>query len=433
LFFSIDLYRDRGSDMIEPENHREPESPDPDEIRRKHGEEMKNRFGRDMFNDFDIDDPRFGDNLFPILDEMLEKCPVARSHVGSGYWVVSRNADVRRIGQDWRTFSSAKGYQPNRPAGLPYLMPEESDPPKHTAWRDVLNPHLSPRAVAKYDAQIRADANTLIDRFIDRGECEFISEFGAKLPGWAFFKNVLGVPVDDLDQLVQGVHNGTFAPREERPAHFGKVFEYLGNYLTFRRDQPPRGDLVDTIAAGVEYEPGVLCPWEDRVSILVDLTFGGIATTTYVMAASLHYLATHPGVREALVDDPGSMDRAVEEFVRVFPPVVALGRTCTREVEVAGTKMKQGDFVLLNYAASSRDPRVVQEPTKIDITRESVLHSAFGVGVHRCIGSNLARLELKATFEEWLKRIPDFAVKGGTGPTYETGILRVMKQLHLVF
>ena len=402
-------------------------------LRHKRGEEMKQRYGRDMFNDFDIDDPRFGDNLFPILDAMLEKCPVVRSNVGTGYWMVSRNADIRRIGQDWRTFSSAKGYQPNRPAGLPYLLPEESDPPKHTAWRDVLNPHLSPNAVANYDVQIRKDANTLIDAFIDRGECEFIGEFAAKLPGWAFFKNVLGVPVDDLDMLVDGVNNGTFAPREERAGHFAKVFEYLGKYLAIRRDQPPRGDMVDTIVKGVEYEPGVPCPWEDRVSILVDLTFGGIATTTYVMGGSIHYLATNPAAREALIDNPDLMERAVEEFVRVFPPVVALGRTCTRDVDVAGTQMKAGDFVLLNYAASSRDPRVVQDPTKIDITRESVLHSAFGVGVHRCIGSNLARLELKASFEEWLKRIPNFALKGGMQPTYETGILRVMKQLPLVF
>jgi cytochrome P450 len=410
-----------------------PAESDEEALRRKYGEEMKKRYGRDMFNDFDIDDPQFGDNLFPILDAMLDKCPVVRSNVGTGYWMVSRNADIRRIGQDWRTFSSAKGYQPNRPAGLPYLLPEESDPPKHTAWRDVLNPHLSPKAVANYDTQIRKDANTLIDAFIDRGECEFISEFAAKLPGWAFFKNVLGVPIDDLDLLVDGVNNGTFAPREERAGHFAKVFEYLGKYLALRRDQPPRGDMVDTIAKGVEYEPGVPCPWEDRVSILVDLTFGGIATTTYVMAGSLHYLATNPGARDALVDNPDLMERAVEEFVRVFPPVVALGRTCTRDVEVAGTQMKAGDFVMLNYAASSRDPRVVQNPTTIDITRDSVLHSAFGVGVHRCIGSNLARLELKATFEEWLKRIPNFALKGGTQPTYETGILRVMKQLYLVF
>jgi cytochrome P450 len=396
-------------------------------------EALVSRFGRDMFNDFDIDDPAFNEHFFDILDEMVAKCPVVRSNVGDGYWMVTRQADVRKVGQDWRTFSSAKGYMPNRPEGLPYLMPEESDPPKHTAWRTTLNPFLSPKAVAKYDEQIRADANTLIDRFIDAGECEFVADFGSKLPGWAFFKNVLGVPVDDLDMLVTGVENGTFAPPEERPGHMGAVFEYLGKYLEARKNQPPRGDLVDVIVAGVEYEDGSMAPWEDRVSILVDLTFGGIATTTYVMAGAIHHLATHQSDREALVDNPDLIDRAVEEFVRVFPPVVALGRTCTRDTEVAGTALKEGDFVLLGYGAASRDPRVVEDPAKIDIGRETVLHSAFGVGQHRCIGSNLARLELRATFEEWLRRIPDFGVKPGTAPTFETGILRTMKDLQLVF
>jgi cytochrome P450 len=391
------------------------------------------RYGRDVFKDFDIDDPKFNEHFFDVLDDMVARCPVVRSNVGEGYWMVTRQEDVRRVGQDWRTFSSAKGYQPNRPEGLPYLYPEESDPPIHTAWRRTLNPYLSPKSVAPYDATIRKDANTLIDRFIDKGECEFVSEFGAKLPGWAFFKNVLGVPVEDLDKLVAGVENGTFAPPEERAGHFAGIFEYLGGYLEKRKDEPPRGDLVDVIAAGVEYEDGELAPWDHRVSILVDLTFGGIATTTYVMAGAIHYLATHPEARQKLVDDPDLIPRAVEEFVRVFPPVVALGRTCTKDVELAGTEMKEGDFVLLGYAAASRDPRVVDNAAEIDISREEVLHSAFGVGVHRCIGSNLARLELKCTFEEWLKRIPEFELKPGTEPVFETGILRTMKDLHLVF
>jgi cytochrome P450 len=391
------------------------------------------RYGRDVFHDFDIDDPRFNEHFFEVLDDMVAHCPVVRSNVGEGYWMVTRQEDVRRVGQDWKTFSSAKGYQPNRPEGLPYLYPEESDPPIHTAWRRTLNPYLSPKAVAPYEGTIRKDANTLIDRFIDKGECEFVSEFGAKLPGWAFFKNVLGVPIEDLDKLVAGVENGTFAPPEERAGHFAGIFEYLGGYLDKRKDEPPRGDLVDVIAAGVEYEDGELAPWDHRVSILVDLTFGGIATTTYVMAGAIHYLATHPAQRQMLVDNPDLIPRAVEEFVRVFPPVVALGRTCTKDVELAGAEMKEGDFVLLGYAAASRDPRVVENAAEIDISREEVLHSAFGVGVHRCIGSNLARLELKCTFEEWLKRIPDFGIKPGTEPVFETGILRTMKDLHLVF
>jgi cytochrome P450 len=371
-------------------------------------EELKARYGRDIFRDFDIDDPAFNENFFDVLDDLVEGCPVARSNVGTGYWLVTRQEDIRRVGQDWKTFSSAKGYQPNRPDGLPYLYPEESDPPKHTAWRRALNPHLSPKAIDGYDVQIREDCNTLIDRFIDRGECEFISEFGAKLPGWAFFKNVMGVPVDDLDKLVEGVEMGTFA-------------------------QPSRGDMVDTIAAGVEYEPGVPCPWEDRVSVIVDLTFGGIATTTFVMAGAVDFLARHPEQRRWLVENPDAIPRAVEEFVRCFPPVVALGRTCTRDVEVAGTEMKEDDFVMLMYGSANRDPAVVGNPTEIDLNRDSVLHSAFGVGVHRCIGSNLARLELKVTFEELLRRIPEFSIKPGTEPIYETGFLRTMKNLHIVF
>jgi cytochrome P450 len=395
--------------------------------------ELKAKFGRDIFRDFDYDDPGFNKHFIDTLDTQQRHCPVARSNVGTGYWWVTRNEDVRRIGQDFKTFTNSKGYQPNRPEGLPYLYPEECDPPRHTAWRNLLNPHLAPATVAGYEARIREDVNTLIDRFIDKGHCEFIGEFGAILPGWAFFKNILGVPVEDLAMLVNGVEQGTFAPPAERPAHFAKVFEYLGAYLEQRSKEPPRGDMVDSILAGVTYENGEAAPWDHKLSVLVDITFGGIATTTYVMGSVLHHLATHPADREALVDNPGMMPNAVEEFSRVFPPIVGLARACTRDVEVAGTEMKEGDFVMLAYSASSRDPRVVENPHKIDITRDSVLHSTFGVGPHRCIGSNLARLELRATFEEWLKRIPDFALKAGTAPIYETGFLRSMRSLHLVW
>lgn len=396
-------------------------------------EKLKERFGRDILRDFDLDDPNFNDKFFETLDFMVEKCPVVHSKVGHGYYVVSRNEDVRKVGQDWRTFSNEKGFMPNRPEGMPFLMPEECDPPKHTNWRNVLNPHFSPKAVADYEAAIRSDVHTLVDSFIDRGECEFISECGAILPGWAFFKNILGVPIDQLEVLVHGVERGTFAPLEERPAHFGTVFETLDVFLKERASQPPRGDLVDTILAGVTYEDGSPAPWEDKLSILVDITFGGIATTTYVMASGLHYLATHPEQRKLLMEKPELMDGAIEEFIRVFPPVVALGRTCTRDVEVAGTQIKKDDFVLVNYAASSRDPKAVDRAHEIDITRDTVLHTAFGVGPHRCIGSNLARVELKAFFEEWLTRIPDFEVKPGTKPTFETGILRIMTTLNLTF
>ena len=321
---------------------------------------------------------------------------------------------------------------PNRPEGLPYLMPEESDPPIHTRWRHKLNPHLSPKTVATYEQAVRDDVNELMDRFIDRGECEFISEIGALLPGWAFFKNVLGLPIDDLPMLVNGVEEGTFnADLNERARYFAQVFNYLDEHLKWRSTQPSRGDLIDTILAGVTYDDGTESPWEHKVSILVDLTFGGIATTTFVMGSAIHHLATHPDQRQLLLDDPSLVENAIEEYARFYPPVVGLGRTATRDVEVSGTTIKEGEFVILTYACASRDPRHMEEPEKIDLRREGIPHSTFGVGPHRCIGSNLARVELTATLEEWLKRIPHFKVKEGTAPTYVTGYLRSMRTLHL--
>lgn len=396
-------------------------------------DELKARFGRDIFRDFDYDDPHFNDQFNEVLETHLAHCPVARSNVGSGFWWVSRNSDVRRLAQDWQTFSSAGGYQPNRPEGLPFLYPEESDPPRHTAWRTVLNPHLSPVTVANYEQTIRQDTHDLIDRFYDRRGCEFISEFGSILPGWAFFKNVLGVPIEDLAMLVDGVEMATFAPPAERAGHMDRVFKYLDGYLAFRSNQPPRGDMVDTILQGVKYEDGQEAPWAHKVSVLVDITFGGIATTTYVMASALHHLAQNPQDRKLLAANPDMMANAVEEFARAFPPIVGIGRTCTRDVDVAGTNMKAGDFVMLAYSASSRDPRVVENASQVDVTRESVPHNTFGAGPHRCIGSNLARLEIRIVLQEWLKRIPEFSLKPGTQAEYITGFLRSMRKLELVW
>jgi len=390
------------------------------------------RFGRDLVNDFDLNAPVFNDRFDEALNFMVRKCPVARSQVGRGYYLINTQDDVRNAAQDWRTFSSARGFIPNRPEGVPYMLPEECDPPIHTRWRHKLNPHFSPKTVAAYEQPVRDDVNALIDRFIDRGECEFISEFGTLLPGWAFFKNVLGLPVDDLAMLVNGVEEGMFHPDpDERARHIAGIFDYLENHMKWRSTQPARGDLIDTILAGVTYDDGTEAPWADKLSILYDLTQGGIATTTFVMGSAIHHLATHPDQRQLLLDDPSLIENAIEEYARFFPPVVALGRTTTRDVEVAGTPIKEGAFVMLTYACASRDPRHMDEPEKIDVRRQGIPHSTFGVGPHRCIGSNLARVELTATLDEWLRRIPHFRVKEGTAPTHVTSVLRSMRSLHL--
>jgi len=399
-------------------------------------EELKARFGRDIFNDFSFEDANFNDHFFDILDTQLAHCPVARSNVGNGYWWISRNEDVRRVAQDWKTFSNAYGYHPSRPEGVPYLYPEECDPPIHTAWRNLLSPFLSPKACMALDSMVRADVNTLIDRFTERGECELISEFAGLVPGWVFFKNVCGVPLDDLKWLIDDLEFANFGPAaesEKKAKCYENVFNYLGDFLKLRTEQAPRGDMVDGIAQGVTYQDGSKSSWDENLSVLVDLVQGAIATTTYVIGSSIHHLATHPEDVKLLQENPDLMAQAVEEFIRVFPPIVGLGRTCMKDTEIAGTNIKEGDFVMVVYSAASRDPRVVENPAVVDITRKNIVHSTFGVGPHRCVGSNLARMQLKATIEEWLKRIPDFSVKPGTAPTYNTAFMRTMHKLELVF
>jgi cytochrome P450 len=394
--------------------------------------ESAEQFGRDMFDDFDIDDPKFNEHFTDVLDAMVARCPVAHSKVGDGYAVINRYDDVRAAGQDWRTFSSAKGFMPNRPDGIPYLYPEECDPPYHTNWRRALNPFFSPKTVGAYEGTIREDARDLIAVFAERGECELRADFAARLPGYAFFRNVIRIPVEDLPMVLDNMDAGIYGPREERAGAFGRSFDYLGKYLQERSEQEPQGDVIDAIVAGVERD-GEPCPFEDKVSIVVDLVQGGIATTTYVIMGAMHHLATHPEDQRKLREQPELIPQAVEEFVRVFPPVVALGRSVTQDVELAGHHFKAGDFVLINYASAARDPQAIDDPTTIDIERDTVVHAAFGVGPHRCIGSNLARLELRVALEELLAGLPSFELKAGGEPEYETGVLRTMTSLPLTF
>ncbi|MFD2578444.1 cytochrome P450 [Novosphingobium colocasiae] len=310
-------------------------------------ERLKERFGRDFFRDFDIDDPNLNTHFHEVIDLMVQKCPVAHSKVGTGYYVFSTEEAVRKIGQDWQTFSSAKGYIPNRPDDMPLMIPVEQDPPNHTAWRRVLNPHMGPKVMDAIRDDVAREVNALIDKFIDRGECEFIGEMAGLLPGRAFFIYVLGVPVVDLPELVHDVDKSLFGPLDERTAYHKKVYDYLEKFLKEREAMEPQGDIVDTILKGVTYGDGSEASWEHKVSVVLDLTYGGISTTIYALGSTARHLADHPEQRQQLLDNPEWIENAVEEFVRAYSPVVAMGRTCTRDTEVEGVQLKEGDYVMM--------------------------------------------------------------------------------------
>ncbi|MSQ69239.1 MAG: cytochrome P450 [Gammaproteobacteria bacterium] len=379
---------------------------------------------------FDIDDPVFAERFEAVLDHLVARCPVARSEVGPGYHAFNRYRDVRRSGQDWRTFSSADGWMLNPPEGNIFILPEDSDPPYHTEWRRVLNPFFTAAAVAALEAPARAYAAELVARFAARGHCEYVADFAAQLPGLILFQHILPVPVATLPTLFKDIDAYSFGPVEERTAAFGRVYAYLQEFLAERALAPPQNDLVDVILAGVERE-GAPCPWVDKVHATLDVVFGGLATTTHAMSGAIFALASDPGIRASLRADPTRMDTAVEETVRLYAPVVAVGRTVREPVTVGGIAFVPGDRVALNYAAASRDPEVCANPARFDVHRHEVVHTAFGVGPHRCIGEHLARLEIRVAIEEFIRLIPNFSLAAGTQPRYESGQLRTMKDLHL--
>ena len=224
---------------------------------------------------FDIEDPAFAEQFEDVLEHLVTKCPVAHSEVGPGYHVFNRYQDVRRCATDWRTFSSADGWLLNPPAGNLPILPEDLDPPYHTAWRRVLNPFFSPAAVGNLETSARRYAGELVDRFAPRGYCEYVAEFAAQLPGLILFHHIIPVPVDDLPTLFHDIDLYAFGPVDQRAAAFGRVHAYLEQFLAARRNEPAQHDLVDVLLAGVERD-GEPCSWEDKVHTTLDVVFGGL-------------------------------------------------------------------------------------------------------------------------------------------------------------
>jgi cytochrome P450 len=385
---------------------------------------------RDFHADFDLESPELATHYEEVMAGFhSDGCPVARSNVGEGYWVLTRYDDVRNAAQDWQTFSSKSGYLPNRPADMQFYYPTECDPPFHTEVRKDLNKYFGVKEVKAKEAEIQGHVDDLIDSFIDKGEVEIVSEFANQLPGRVFFTTFAGMPAEDLPEIQQTLHLAMLGPLEKRGEEFEKAYKYFGNYLALRREEDPRGDVIDEIL-GLDF-PGY--GWEDKVGTLTLLTLGGIGTSGYVISGALYHLSRNLDDRRRLQEDDSRMPIAVEEFLRYYTASPHDGRRATCDVEVSGTTIAAGDYVLLGYGEACRDPEVFEDPGEIDITRSPSRHLAFSAGPHRCIGSHVARMQIRLALSTFLRRIPDFDVVDGFEPIYETAVTRTMDRLPLVF
>lgn len=337
--------------------------------------------------------------------------PVSHQERGAaaiGSWVLTKAEDIRQMLQRTEVFSSA---QPRSHAmGETWrLIPLETDPPEHGLYRAPLSPLFSPGRIKLLEPRLRQIAVELVEEIKDRGECEFVRDFGEPFPVRLFLE-LMGLPRSDLPKFRDWadtiVHD-----RERRGEAMAAVKAHLEGTIAERRAKPGDGDLVSQVIAMKAGDR----PFDDiEVLGAVFLLFiGGLDTVVSSLSYHFRYLAEHPEDQARLRADPSLIPDAVEELFRAFA-IVTTGRYVTQDVEFAGVLMKQGDMVAGSTVLSTSDPDEFANPEVIDITRCPNRHNAFSFGPHRCLGSHLARREIQVAMEEWFKRVPPFRIRPGT-------------------
>jgi cytochrome P450 len=280
--------------------------------------------------------------------------------------------------------------------------------------------------------QIRTETDRLIDEFIEHGTGD-LARVAWQQPGIVFFKYLLGMPVDDVPlclELTDATLNGE--TEEVRMAAWSALYRHLHDAVAARTVQTPRDDMIDVLLMA-EID-GEKLPFTDVVANALLLVQAGLETTASAMSFAFHYLATHPAERDRLIREPELLPRAVEEFIRFAGSIHGLHRTVSKEVQLSGHTFCPGESVVVNYASANRDAQQFPEPDRCILDRTANRHLGFGAGVHRCLGSNLARLEFTVGLEQVLTRMPDYALAAGAEALFHgNSLTRGYRQIPVAF
>jgi cytochrome P450 len=316
------------------------------------------------------------------------------------------------------------------------LIPLQIDPPEHRKYRKLLDPLFAPKQMARLEPQISAQVNELIDGFEDKGRCDFTNDFAIPLPSIIFLR-LFGLPLSELPQLL-AFNERTQRPEgttgtehlESRRANAQDVYRYFEAVIDERRRAVPGDDLLSTLLT-TEVE-GERLSDDEVVDISFLMILAGLDTITDTLTCSFKFLAEHPSHRQQIVEDPSVIPSAVEELLRWETPVMTIIRVAQSDAEIEGCPVHQGDFVLACLGSANTDESVFENADEVDFTRNPNRHIAFGGGVHRCLGSHLARQELRVALREWHRRIPSYELPAGFVPEYSDG-LRSVRNLTLLF
>ncbi len=383
----------------------------------------------DFATDWDHTDPRWVHDPYPIWDELRERCPVAHTERYGGAWFPSTHAGVSAVATDTEHFTSrtvvignGRPMEDAPPAPIGVAPPITSDPPFHQIARRLILPVFAPGPVRELEPMVRALCERLLDALEGATELDAATGYAQFIPP-AVIIRMLGFPEADEDLFREFVHivlEGVNLPVEQRIEEFAPIEAYLDAQIEDHRANP-RDDLTSYLL-GVEVAGQRLAIEHIRGTMILVL-IAGIDTTWSAIGASLWHLASHPEDLARLVAEPELLAVAVEEFLRFYAPVT-MARLVKDDVEFLGCPMKRDDWILLGFPAANRDPSAFPDADRFVIDRLENRHLAFGLGIHRCAGSNLARMELRVAIESFIARYPRFTLVDPEAVTWSQGQVR---------
>jgi cytochrome P450 len=394
--------------------------------------------------DFDHHRPDYREKLVEMKDELQQKCPFSWSPHYDGFWLAAGHREVfesaRRVeymSNDHDPEGVRRGYKgigiPQRSSFQAGIL--EMDPPEQREYRQALNAYLSPAAMDRWKPMAADISRACIDEVISTGRIDFVDDFSNIVPA-VLTMALLGLPLTEWSFYCEPTHALVSTPTTspEYPAVIEAQMQSIakmGESIAEIRESPRPG-MID----GLNHSTvgGVPLTVADIVTTVYLLIGGGLDTTTALTANALNWLHDHPEHREALATDPHLLDTATEEFLRYFTPAQGDARTISQDCEILGQSFKEGERIWLSWAMANRDPSVFPNPDEVVLDRFPNRHTSFGLGVHRCIGSNVARTQFKAMLTEALRRLPDYRCVPEGAVRYETtGIINGWNHLPAVF
>jgi len=339
---------------------------------------------------------------------------------GPGFWALTKYDDVLDVSKDPERFSSWRGgtniedYPADDMTMIRTLM-LNMDPPQHAKFRKLVRTGFTPRMIAKLEPRVRALTSSIIDHVAQKGECDFVTEVAAELPLQVIVE-MLGVPQEERHMVFEWSNRliGFDDPELQTSLEDGKMAAMqmwmYANQLAEKRKHESGEDLV-SVLFHAEVDGERLTEMEFDSFFLL-LAVAGNETTRNNISGAMMALMEHPAERERLIAQPELIDRAVEEMIRWVTPVMYFRRTATRDTEIRGQKIREGEKVVMYYVSANRDEDVFPEPDRFDVGRTPNEHLGFGAGEHFCLGASLARLEIRVMFQELLRRLPDIELSG---------------------